>query len=192
MQRKIMKHTLSEHLHMHFRRQPIVITDQIFELQHACIVLHIANIRVIIDQMQDDDNTDREELSDEDSDDAGDSIVSSDSDEDNLDNQQEVLHYDQARCDMVIQSTRLPLPKKCNGADSVSARSSLSNLRYPAGAMPLPLLKCQRSTINIFCESDILAAMALRLPKAGGDHSVLQQKAGEDHNISNTKRLSLK
>jgi hypothetical protein len=96
MQRKIMKHTLSEHLHMHFRRQPIVITDQIFELQPACIVLHIANIPVIIDQMQDDDNTDWEELSDVDSEDAGDSIVSSDSDEDNLDNQQEVLHYYQA------------------------------------------------------------------------------------------------
>jgi hypothetical protein len=93
---------------------------------------------------------------------------------------------------MVIQSTRLPLRKKRNGADSVSARSPLSHLPYPAGAMPPPLLKWQRSTINIFCESDILAAKALRFPKAGGDHSVLQQKAGEDHNISDTKRLSLK
>ena len=45
-----------------------------------------------------------------------------------------------------------------------------------------PLLKRQKSTINISCESDIV--QALPLPKAGGDHNMPQQKpGGGDHNV---------
>jgi len=43
---------------------------------------------------QDDDHTDREEISDDDSEDAGESTLSSDIKEDDLDTQQEVLHLD--------------------------------------------------------------------------------------------------
>jgi hypothetical protein len=46
-----------------------------------------------------------------------------------------------------------------------------------------PLLKRQKSTVNILRESDIVPAQALPLPKAGGDHSVPQPKAGGDHNV---------
>jgi len=49
--------------------------------------------------------------------------------------------------------------------------------------MTPPLLKRQKSTINILHESDIVPAQALPLPKAGGDHSVPQPKAGGDHNV---------
>jgi hypothetical protein len=45
-----------------------------------------------------------------------------------------------------------------------------------------PLLKHQKSTINISRESDIV--QALPLPKAGGDLNVPQQKpGGGDHNV---------
>jgi hypothetical protein len=45
-----------------------------------------------------------------------------------------------------------------------------------------PLLKRQKSTINISRESDIV--QALPLPKAGGDHNMPQQKpGGGDHNV---------
>ena len=63
-----------------------------FELQPSCIVLEIANAHAIIHMRQDDDDTDREEISDDDSEDARESTLSSDIEEDDLDNQQEVLH----------------------------------------------------------------------------------------------------
>jgi hypothetical protein len=51
---------------------------------------------------QDDDDTDREEISDDESEVLGESTLSSDIEEDHLDNQQEVLHLDQARRDKII------------------------------------------------------------------------------------------
>jgi hypothetical protein len=154
-----------------------------FELQPSCIAGEIANVRVIIDMPQDDDDTDREEISDEDSKDTGESTLSSDIEEDDLDSQQVVLHQDQARRDKIIRTTRVPQPKKRNRADTVIARTSLPNLRDQAWAMAPPLLKCQKSTIQILRESDIVPAQALPLPKAGGDQNVLQPKAVGDHNV---------
>ena len=168
---------------MHCRRQPIFIPDQMFELptQPSSIVLEIANVRAIILMKQDDDDTDRE-ISENECEDLGESTLSSDIEEDDLDNQQEVLHLDQARRDKTIRTTRVPPPKKRSRADTVIARTSLPNLRHPAGAMVPPLLKRQKSTINISRESDIV--QALPLPKAGGDLNVPQQKpGGGDHNV---------
>jgi hypothetical protein len=154
-----------------------------FELptQPSSIVLEIANVRAIILMKQDDDDTDRE-ISENECEDLGESTLSSDIEEDDLDNQQEVLHLDQARRDKTIRTTRVPPPKKRSRADTVIARTSLPNLRHPAGAMVPPLLKRQKSTINISRESDIV--QALPLPKAGGDQNVPQQKpGGGDHNV---------
>ena len=109
--------------------------------------------------------------------------MSSDIEEDDLDNQQEVVHPDQVCRDKIIPTTRVPQPKKRNLADTVIARTALPNLRHPAGAMSPPLLQRQKSTINILCESENVSAQALPLPKAGGDYSVPQPKAGGDHNI---------
>ena len=60
---------------MHSRRAPIVIADQMFELQPSCIVLDIANVRAIFDMKQDDDDTDRAEISDDDREDSEESAL---------------------------------------------------------------------------------------------------------------------
>jgi hypothetical protein len=91
---------------------------------------------------QDDDDTDWA-ISKNECEDLGKSTLSSDIDEDDLENQQEVLHLDKARCDKAIKTTRVPPPKKRSRADTVIARSSLPNLRHPARAMAPPLLKRQ-------------------------------------------------
>jgi hypothetical protein len=101
-------------------------------------------------------------------------MLSSDIKEDDLDNQQEVLHLDLARRDKTTRTTGVAPPKKRSRADLVIAHTSLPNLRHPAGAMAPPLLTRQKSTINISRESDIV--QALPLPKAGGDHNMPQQK----------------
>jgi len=174
---------MSEHWHMHSSRQPLFIADQMLELQPSCIVLEITNFCTILHMKQDNDNTDREEISDDDSGDAGESTLSSNIEEDNLDNQHAVLHLDQARRDGILWTTRVPLPMKQNCANTDIARTSLQNLRHPAGAMAPPLLKRPKSTLNIIPESGIVPAQALPLPKAGGDHSVPRPKAGSDRNI---------
>jgi len=46
------------------------------KFQPSCIVLGIANVCAIIDMKQDDDDADREEISDDDSADAGESTLS--------------------------------------------------------------------------------------------------------------------
>jgi len=131
---------------------------------------------------QDDDDTGRE-IRDEDSEDPGEPNVSSDIREDNLDNQQWVLHLDQAGCAKALQTTRVPLPEIRNCADTVIARTFLPNLQHPARAIAPPLLKRQKLNINVFCESDIAPSQALPPRRAGGDQSVPQPKASGDHNI---------
>jgi len=155
-----------------------------FELltQPSSIVMEIANVRAIILMTQDDNDTDRE-ISQNDSEDLGESTLSSDIEEDNLDSQQEVLHLDPVGHDKTIRTTRVPPLKEWSRADTVIARTSLPNLRHPAGALTPPLLKRQKSAINIVSrESDIV--QVLLLPKAGGDQNVPEQKpGGGDHNV---------
>jgi len=109
--------------------------------------------------------------------------MSSDLEEDDSNNWQQVQHLEQASGDMTLRMTKDPLPKKWNRADTVIACTSLLNLRHPAGAIAPALLKRQKSTLNILRESDIIPAQALLPPKAGGDQSVPQLKAGGDHNV---------
>jgi len=131
--------------------------------------------------MKQDDNCPDREISENQSEDLRKSTLSSDIEEDDSDNQQEVLHLDQAHHDKTIRTTRVPPPKKRSRADTVITRTSLPTLRHPAGAKAPPLLKHQKSTINISRESDIV--QALPLPKAGGDHDMPQQKpGGDEHN----------
>jgi len=148
--------------------------------QPSRIVLEIANARAIILMEQDDDDTNRE-ISNDESEDPGQSTLSSDIEEDDLDIRQEVLHPDQARRDKTIRTTWVPPPKKRSRADTVIARAPLPNLRHPAGAIAPPLLKCQKSVINISRESDVV--QALPLPKASGDQNIPQPKAGGDYNV---------
>jgi hypothetical protein len=101
--------------------------------------------------------------------------MSSDIEEDDLDNPQEVLHVDQTCRDKAIQTTRVTPPTIQSRAGTVIACTSLPNPRYTAVAMGPPLLKRQKSTINISQESDIV--QVLLLPKADGNHNVLPTKA---------------
>jgi hypothetical protein len=148
--------------------------------QPSSIVLEIANVQAIILMEQNDDDTDQY-ISNDESEDPGQSTLSSDIEEDDLDIRQEVLHLDQPRRDKTIRTTRVQPPKKRSRADTVIACAPLPNLRHLAGAIPPPLLKRQKSVINISRESDIV--QALPLPKAGGDENVPQPKAGGDHNV---------
>jgi len=59
-------------------------------------VLEIADVHAKIHMKQDDDDPDRGEISDDISNDPGESTLSSDIEEDDLDNMQEVLHQDRA------------------------------------------------------------------------------------------------
>jgi hypothetical protein len=89
---------------------------------------------------QDDDDVDRE-ISNDESEDLGESTLSSDIEEDHLVIQQEVLRLDEARREKSIRTTRVPPPKKWSCADTVIARAPLPNLRHPAGPIAPPLLK---------------------------------------------------
>jgi hypothetical protein len=88
---------------VHYRRQPIIIANQMLEhpTQPSSIVLEIANVWAIILIKQHDDDTDRE-ISNDESDDPGQSTMSSNMEEDDLDIRQKVLHLDQARHDKTI------------------------------------------------------------------------------------------
>jgi len=146
-------------------------------------VVEIANVHAIIHLKQDDGDTNREEISDDHSEDSGESTFSSNIEEDDLDNQQEILHIDQARCHKITGTTRVALPKKRIHANTVITRTALPTLGHPARAMAPQSRKYQKSTINILRESEIVPAQALLLPKAGGGDSVSQSKAGGDHNV---------
>jgi hypothetical protein len=148
--------------------------------QPSSIVLEIANVRAMILMKQDDDDIDRE-ISNDKSGDLGESTLSSDIEEHDLNIWQEVLHLDQACHDNTICTTRVPLPKKQSRADTVIARAPLPNLQHPAGVIAPSLLKREKSVINISRKSDIV--QALPLPKAGGDQNVPQPKAGGDRNV---------
>jgi len=159
-----------------------MIANQMFELptQLSSTVLEIANVRAMILMKQDDDDTDRKIGYDE-TEDPGESTLSSDIEEVDVDNGQEVLHLDLLRCDQTIQITKVPLPAKRSHANTVIAHTPLPNLRHPVGAIAPPLVKRQKSAINISPESDVV--QALPPPKPGGNHNVPQPKAGGDHNV---------
>ena len=119
------------------------------------------------------------------SEDTGESRLSSDIEEDNLDHQQEVLLLGQARRDKSLRTRRVPLPKKRSRADTVIARPLLPNSRKPPGSMPPPLLKRQKSALlNKSSESDRApSALALLQPESSGDQNAPQPKASADQNV---------
>jgi len=98
---------------VHSRRQPIFIADQMFELptQSSSIMLEIGYVRTLILRKQDDDDTDQE-ISDGDGEDPAESTLLLDIEEDDLDNQQEVLHLEQVRRGKRIRTTTVPLQTK--------------------------------------------------------------------------------
>jgi hypothetical protein len=71
--------------------------------------------------MNQDDGT-NQEVGYDDSKDTGESTLSSEIDEDDLDHRLEDLHLGQPCRDMSLHTTKLPLPKKWSHADTVIAR----------------------------------------------------------------------
>jgi len=162
-----------------------------FELQTQplSIVLEIANVRAIIRVKQHNNDT-NQEISKNESEDHGEFTLSSDNEEDDLDTQQEVLHLHQACRGKKIRITRVPLPENQSRADTVIARTSLSNLQHPAWTIVPPFLKYPMSTINILCNSDVVPAQALPLPIADRNQNVPPPKAGGDYHVPQYPKAS--
>jgi hypothetical protein len=138
--------------------------------------------------MMQDDDTEQDIGDDEsegESEDTGETTLSSDIEEDDLDHQQQVLLLGQARRDKSSRTTRVPLPKKRSRADTVIACPLLPNPRKPPGSMAPLLLKRQKSALlNKSSESDRApSTQALPQPKSSGDQNALQPKASADQNV---------
>jgi hypothetical protein len=132
---------------------------------------------------QDDDDINRD-IRDLDNEDCRETSSSSDVEDHNLYNKQKIPHRDSACHYKIIHPTRVPLPMKQNCADTVIVRTSLPNLQHPAGAIPPPLPKREKSTINILPQSDIVPTQGLPLHQSGGNQIIPQQKGGGDHNVA--------
>jgi len=124
-------------------------------------------------------------LSDDETEDPGESTLWSDIEDDDLDYQQEVFLQGQAHRDKPLRTSKVPLPKIWSHADTVIACPPLPNSRNPAPAMAPALLKRQKSTIlNKSSESDgAPSTQALPLRKSSGDQNGPQPKASADHNV---------
>jgi len=138
--------------------------------------------------MKQDDNTNHD-ISDEESEgeneDTGESLLSSDIKEDDLDHQQQVLLLGKARRDKLLRTTRVPLPKKWSRAVTMIAHPLLPNSRKPLGSLAPPLLKHQKSALpNKSSESDRAPCTQVQLqPKSSGDQNAPQPKASADQNV---------
>jgi hypothetical protein len=115
----------------------------------------------------------------------GETMLSSDIEDDDLIHQNQVLLLGQARQRKSSQTTRVPLPKIRSCADIVIARPLLPNPRKPPGSKAPPQLKYQQSALlNESSESDRApSAQALQQPKSSGDQNALQPKASADQNV---------
>jgi len=100
-------------------------------------------------------NDTNQEISNDDSEDTGESTSSSYIQEDHLDHQQEVQLLRKACLDKTLWNTIVPLPQKQSCTDTNIARPPLPNSRNSAGAMASALLKFQKSTLlNKLFKSD--------------------------------------
>jgi len=139
----------------------------------------------LVSLMNHDDETDQE-IGDDDSEDTGQSTLSSDIDEDDLHHHQKVLHLGQACWDKSLRTTRVPLPKKRSCADTVIAHPPLANSRNLPAAMVPPQLKREKSSLLNKSSGSVCApsARALVLPnKCSGDQNLPQPKATSDQNV---------
>ena len=151
------------------------------------ICLCAADSRVLMSLhwlMKQDDATDQE-IGEDDCEDTRESTQPYHIEEDNLDRQLKALHLDQSLHDKSLRTTRIPLPKTWTHANTVIPHHPLPNSPNPAGAITLPQLKCQQSTIlNELSESDLSpSAQVLPLCMSSGDLNVPQPKARGDQNV---------
>ena len=138
-----------------------------------------------------DNDTDRE-ISENKCENPGESTLSSDIEEDDLDNQLEVQHLDQERCGKTIQTTRVPLPKKRSRAETVIARTSLPNLRHPARAIAPQLLKRESQPSTYHAILMLYPPRRSHFPRLVETRMFLNQSLVEITRFLNTKRRLLR
>jgi len=142
-----------------------------------------------ISLLKQDDDTDQK-LSDDESEDPGESTLSSNIEEDDFDHQEEVVLLGQARWDKLLWTTWVPLPKQRIRADTVIACPPLPNSWNTAGAMAPALLKRKKSILlNKLSKSDHApSTQALPLRMFSGDQNVPQPKASADQNVPQNQK----
>ena len=140
--------------------------------------------------MQDDDT--KLEISDDKSEDPGETTISSDINEDYLERLQEILFPSQAHHDKSLQTTRVPLPMKRSHANTVIACPLLPDSRNPAGAMIPRLLKRQKSILlnNIFESEGAPSTQPFLLSNSSGDQNVPQPMASADQNVPQKQKAT--
>jgi len=144
--------------------------------------------------MNQDDETDQE-IGDHKSEDTGASTLSSNLEDDDLDDQLKVLYLGQVRRDKSLHTSGVPLPKKRSPTDTVIACPPCSNSRNVPSAIAPPVLELQKSAVlNKFSKSNrARSGGALMLPnKSSSDHNVPQPKASSDQNVPHHQRLLLR
>jgi hypothetical protein len=142
--------------------------------------------------MNEDDKIDQE-IGDDDCEDTGESTISSDIEDDDLDYEQKVIHLGQARRDKSLRTTRVPLPKKWSHTDTVIARPPIPNSRnLPAAIAPLLLEHQKSSILNKLSESDCApSTRALVLPnKLSEDQNSPQPTASSDQNVPQHQKVT--
>jgi len=105
----------------------------------------MANVNSMISMGLNDDDTYCEVRHDE-TEEPGESTLSSDIEVDNLDNQQQVLYLYPVPHYETLWTTRVPLLKTQRHAATMIARTPLADLRHPPRAIALPLIKLQRQS----------------------------------------------
>jgi len=133
---------------------------------------------------QDEDSN--QEMGDDKSEDTGESTISSDIEEDDLDDQQEVLCVGLVCRDESIRTWKVPLRKKGSCANTVIACPLLPHYPTPPATIAPPLLKRQLLTLlNKLLESDHApSTRALVLPNmSSGDQNAPQPKASRDKKV---------
>jgi len=133
-------------------------------------------------------------MGNDESEDTGESNLSSEIEEDYLDHQQEVVHLGKVCQDKLLRSTSVPLPNKQSRDDTFIAHPLFPNSWNAPATMAPPLLKRQNSTLlNKLLESDHApSARALVLAnKSSGDQNALQPKASSDQNVPQNQKATL-
>ena len=144
--------------------------------------MEIANIHTMILMKQNDDNTDRE-ISENESEDPGESTLSSDIKQDDFGqpaggpiSRPGALRYN--NMNNKGSSTKGTEPCGHCHCHHFTCKSATFGWGHRT-----TIAQVAKSTIDILCESDVVPAQAIPLLKAGGAQRVPQPEASRDHNV---------
>jgi len=145
----------------------------------------LAIVRATILRMQDDDDTNRQ-ISNDVSDDIGESGLPSNIEDDDFDNRQEVLGLDDERCDKTIRTTGVPLTMKRSRADTVIVRTPL-----PARGRSHHHCSNANSQPSTY-QASLTLYRGSRYPRPVETRMFIKQRPVKINTFCNTKRLHLR